>query len=206
LTRYYTGNKLVRPGGVQGSQLAEEEAMPPTTPSQGSGNGEAASQERGGRIPRPARQYRPGRGRHLENTIMTMLVRAGLVPRSYLLTTRGRKTGRPRTNPVVPVEHDGRRWLVAPYGPVSWVQNARATGRVSLTRRRDTHHYVIREVPPDEAGPVLKRYVRLAWSTRPYFQATKDSPVEDFLAEAGRHPVFELTLAGKDHQTGYRQR
>jgi deazaflavin-dependent oxidoreductase (nitroreductase family) len=107
-------------------------------------------------------QYRPGRGRHLEKKIMSMLVRAGLVPRSYLLTTRGRKTGLPRTNPVVPVEHDGRRWLVAAYGPVSWAHNARATGQVSLTRRRDSHDYIIREVTADEAGPVLKRYVRIA--------------------------------------------
>ncbi len=80
---------------------------------------------------------------------MGALTRAGLVPRSYLLTTRGRKTGQPRTNPVVLVEHDGRRWLVAPYGPVSWVHNARAAGRLSLTRRRDTRDYTIREVPPD---------------------------------------------------------
>src|SRR5215468_9090458 len=138
--------------------------MPPTAPSQGPGNGGIARRPRGGMASRPPRQYRPGRGRHVENTIMSALVRAGLVPRSYLLTTRGRKTGRPRANPVVPVEHDGRRWLVAPYGPVSWVHNARATGRVSLTRRLDIQHYAIREVPPDEAGAVLKRYVRLAWS------------------------------------------
>jgi deazaflavin-dependent oxidoreductase (nitroreductase family) len=174
--------------------------MPPTTPSQGPGNGEAASQARGGRATRPARQYRPGRGRHVENAIMSALVRAGLVPRSYLLTTRGRKTGLPRTNPVVPVDYDGRRWLVAPYGPVSWVHNARATGRVTLTRGRDTRDYIIREIPPGQAASVLKRYVRLAWSARPYFQATKDSPVEDFAAEADRHPVFELISASEDRQ------
>ena len=104
-------------------------------------------------VSRSARQYRPGRGRHAENTIMSALVRAGLVPRSYLLTTQGRRTGKRRTNPVVPVEHDGRRWLVAPYGPVSWVHNARAAGRVTLTRRRDTRQYAIREVAPEEAGP-----------------------------------------------------
>jgi deazaflavin-dependent oxidoreductase (nitroreductase family) len=167
--------------------------MPPTTPGRGSANGEAARQ---------ARQNRPGRGRHVENTIMSALTRAGLLPRSYLLTTRGRKTGRPRTNPVVPVEHGGRRWLVAPYGPVSWVHNARATGRVSLTRRRDTRDYTIREVPPDEAGPVLQRYIRIAPSTRPYFQAGKDSAVGDFVAEADRHPVFELMPVGGDRQTG----
>jgi len=129
---------------------------------------------------------------------MSALTRAGLLPRSYLLTTRGRKTGRPRTNPVVPVEHGGRRWLVAPYGPVSWVHNARAAGRVSLTRRRDTRDYTIREVSPEEAGPVLQRYLRLAPSARPYFQASKDSPVKDFVTEADRHPVFELTPVGED--------
>ena len=129
---------------------------------------------------------------------MTVLVRAGLVPGSYLLTTQGRKTSQPRTNPVIPVEHDGRRWLVAPYGLVSWVRNARATGRVSLTRRRDTRDYTIREVSPEEAGPVLQRYLRLAPSARPYFQASKGSPVKDFVTEADRHPVFELTPAGED--------
>ncbi len=117
------------------------------------------------------------------------------MPRCYLLTTRGRKTGRPRTNPVVPVEYDGRRWLVAPYGPVPWVRNARAAGRVSLTRRRDSGAYVVREVLPAEAGPILKRYRRLAPATRRHFQARMDSPIEDFAAEADRHPVFELVPA-----------
>lgn len=158
--------------------------MFPTTPSQSPGNRASTGHPRYGRTARP--------GRRVENTIMSALVRAGLVPRAYLLTTQGRKTGRPRTNPVVPVEHDARRWLVAPYGPVSWVHNARAAGRVRLSRRRHTRDYAIREAAPDEAGLVLKRYVRLAPSTRPYFQASKDSPVEDFTAEAGRHPVFEL--------------
>ena len=176
--------------------------MTAATPHQRPENGQPQSI----RASRAAREYRPGRSRHVENTVMSALVRVGLVPRSCLLTTRGGKTGRPRTNPVVPVELGGRRWLVAPYGPVSWVHNARAAGRVSLTRRRDTRDYVIREVPPDEAGPVLKRYVRIAPSARPYFQATKDSPAEDFVAEADRHPVFELTPASEDHQSGHHGR
>jgi hypothetical protein len=46
---------------------------------------------------------------------MSALTRACLVPRSYLLTTQGRKTGRPRINPVVPVGHGGRRWLVSAF-------------------------------------------------------------------------------------------
>ena len=124
--------------------------MPPTPSGHGSGANEDASHPLGGGSPRPVRDYRPGRGHYVENTIMSALVRVGLVPRSYLLTTRGRKTGRPRTNPVVPVEHDGRSWLVAPYGPVSWVHNACAAGRVSLTRRRDTRAYAVREVSRED--------------------------------------------------------
>jgi hypothetical protein len=63
---------------------------------------------------------------------------------------------------------------------------------VTLRRRRGRRDYAIREVPAEEAGPVLKRYVAVATATRPYFQADKDSPVEEFVAEADRHPVFEL--------------
>ena len=107
----------------------------------------------------------------------TALTRAGVVPHSYVLTTVGRKSGAQRHNPVTVVELDGRRWLVAPYGTVAWVLNARAAGEVRLTRRFSTTRYTVREVGPDEAGPVLKQYVSSPpsrgrtslrrWTTRP---------------------------------------
>nr|WP_269433625.1 nitroreductase/quinone reductase family protein [Nonomuraea sp. SBT364] len=109
------------------------------------------------------------------------------------MTTRGRKSGRLRTQPVAIVELEGRRCLVAPYGTVSWVLNARAAGKVILRRRCTTRAYAVRELASVEAGPVLKRYASFPAPTRSAFQATKDSSVEDFIAEAGRHPVFELT-------------
>jgi hypothetical protein len=93
---------------------------------------------------------------------------------------------------VVPVDYEGKRWLVAPYGAVGWVHNARTAGRVSLRYGGVTREYATREVVADEAGPVLKRYVTIATKTRPQFRATPESPVEDFVAEAARHPVFEL--------------
>jgi deazaflavin-dependent oxidoreductase (nitroreductase family) len=145
---------------------------------------------------RTVKEYKPGRWRRVENVLMSALVRAGLVPSSYLLTTKGRKTGRLRSNPVTIVEHDGRRWLVAPYGSVSWVHNARAAGRVGLSRRLGMRHYTIREASAAEAGPVLQRYIAVATATRKYFHADKDSPVEQFVAEADRHPVFELLPIG----------
>jgi hypothetical protein len=61
--------------------------------------------------PRPPRHYHPSRGRRIGDAIISVLIRAGLVPSTYLLTTRGRKTGRLRTNPVTVVTHDGWTWI-----------------------------------------------------------------------------------------------
>jgi deazaflavin-dependent oxidoreductase (nitroreductase family) len=116
----------------------------------------------------------------------------------HLLTTTGRRTGRSHTIPVVPVEHDGKRWLVAPYGPMAWVHNARESGRVTLRYGRTKRSYAIREVSAREAGPVLKRYVAVATKSRRHFRASADAPVDAFVAEADRHPVFELTPLNAD--------
>ena len=131
------------------------------------------------------------------NALVSGLARLGVGP-IHLLTTWGSRSGRPHTVPVVPVDYDGKRWLVAPYGPVAWVHNARATGHVSLRYGRTTQTYATREASADEAGPVLKRYVAIATKTRVRFTATPDSSVEDFVAEADRHPVFELVAVGRE--------
>jgi deazaflavin-dependent oxidoreductase (nitroreductase family) len=131
------------------------------------------------------------------NAFVSVLARVGVGP-IHLLTTRGSKSGRPHTVPVVPVDHDGKRWLVATYGAVAWVHNARAAGRVSLQYGRARREYATREVSAVEAGPVLKRYVAIATKARAQFEATPDSPVEDFVAEADRHPVFELVAVGSE--------
>jgi hypothetical protein len=60
------------------------------------------------------RQYRPSSWRRAGDAVMSVFVRLGVIPSTYLLTTRGRKTGRPLTHPATVVEEDGRRWLVAP--------------------------------------------------------------------------------------------
>ena len=113
----------------------------------------------------------------------------------HLLTTRGARTGRPHTVPVVPVDHDHKQWLVAPYGPVQWVRNARSSRHVSLRYGRTTREYDVREASAVEAGPVIKRYVAVAKKTRPHVAARPDAPVSEFVAEAHRHPVFELVPA-----------
>ena len=141
-----------------------------------------------------AASYRLGLARRLVNRVMTPLARAGLGGRhTYLLTVRGRRSGQPRTTPVVLVEHPPERWLVSPYGEVAWVHNARAAGEVELTRARRTERLRVEELAPADAAPILREYLRGAAVTRPFFDVTPASPLEDFEAEAPRHPVFRLT-------------
>jgi deazaflavin-dependent oxidoreductase (nitroreductase family) len=140
----------------------------------------------------PTKRFHAGRGQRVGNAVMSGLTRWGLVPHTYVMTTIGRRTGLPHNSPVTLVEDGQKRWLVAPYGPVSWVLNARAAGQITLSRRGKTQKYAIRELSADDAGPVLKSYLAIATATKSYFEATKDSPVADFIAEADRHPVFAL--------------
>ncbi|MGH2750524.1 MAG: nitroreductase family deazaflavin-dependent oxidoreductase [Actinomycetota bacterium] len=139
------------------------------------------------------KHYRHGVVRRLANAAMTGLVRLRIGPKgNHLLTTRGCRSGKPHTTPVTIVDLDGERWLVAPYGLVGWVHNARAAGAVTLSRGRTSQNFSVSEVDASRAAPVLKRYVAIAPIVLPYFEAYRTSPVEEFEADAGTHPVFLL--------------
>ena len=142
-----------------------------------------------------AREYRLGRVRRATNTVMSALLRLGVpAPQktSYLLTTRGRRTGAERITPVNLVCLGGERFLVSPYGEVGWVHNLRADQALRLHRGRHSERLVADEVEAAPAGPVLRHYVKQVPITAPFFDAGRDAPVEDFVAEAPRHPVFRL--------------
>jgi deazaflavin-dependent oxidoreductase (nitroreductase family) len=135
----------------------------------------------------------------VEMVLLTALLRAGVkMGTTSLLTVRGRKSGQPHTVPVVLVEQDGQRWLVAPYGVVQWVRNIRAAGTAMLTRGRRSETISVTELPAQEAAPVLKQYLlHVSGGVRSYFDARKDSPVEAFEREAPRHPVFQIAAVEK---------
>jgi deazaflavin-dependent oxidoreductase (nitroreductase family) len=140
-----------------------------------------------------AKSYRLGPARRAVNRLVSTLLKIGVGGRSYyLLTTTGRISGQPRTTPVILVQNGSERWLVSPYGQVGWVRNVRAHPRVSLRRGRTTEVLRAEEVDPQTAGPVLRRYVRTVRVTAPFFDASGDDPVERFVEEASRHPVFKL--------------
>ncbi|MGO9962515.1 MAG: nitroreductase family deazaflavin-dependent oxidoreductase [Acidimicrobiales bacterium] len=143
-----------------------------------------------------ARTYRLGVTRRVVNALVAALVRRGIGDKSsYLLTTTGRRSGQERTTPVIVLESEGERFLVSPYGAVGWVHNVRASNRVELRRGKTVESATAEELDPDEAGPVLKTYVRSAPVTAPYFDAKAADPVPCFVAEAQRHPVFRLRAA-----------
>ncbi len=132
-----------------------------------------------------------GRGWRVGNALVSAMAKLGVGP-IHLLTTRGRRSGRPSTVPVVPVEEGGKRWLVAPYGPVDWVHNARTTARVRLRYGTTTQELTVREAVGAEAAPILWRYVTVATTARSQFDAAPEDPPEAFEAEVDGHPVFEL--------------
>lgn len=141
-------------------------------------------------MPRP---YRLSSGRRAINALVRPLARLGLTgPRTHLLTVPGRRTGRLWSTPVSLLELGGERFAVAPYGERNWVRNARAAGWVELRRGRHRERVSVAELAPAEAVPVLRRYYELGRVTRPFFDVTLESPLEDWVAEAPSHAVFRL--------------
>lgn len=136
--------------------------------------------------------------------VIQLMIRLGIrLGPLMMLTVRGRKTGVPRVNPVDLFERDGRNWVVATHDAnASWVRNLRAAGEgeLALGRRRWTFTAV--ELPQDRAGAVLKEVLgpRLArpvagFVLRQTLAVTPDAPLEDFIAAAAVHPVFEVSLS-----------
>jgi deazaflavin-dependent oxidoreductase (nitroreductase family) len=99
-----------------------------------------------------ATTYRLSVWRRALNGLVRVLLRPGLGPgRTYLLTVRGHKSGRLYSTPVTLVEDGDRRWLVALYGEVGWVRNARVAGRITLSRGGRSQGVATSELGPFRA-------------------------------------------------------
>jgi deazaflavin-dependent oxidoreductase (nitroreductase family) len=134
---------------------------------------------------------------HVGNVLTTILLRAGVklvgpgnYP-AYLFTVRGRKSGQPRTIPIVILEQNGKRYLASPYGNVNWVRNLRAAREAILTRGRRSETVTARELPKGEAALVLRADIKRNPFARNY-GVTADSSLEEFERAAASHPLFVL--------------
>lgn len=77
---------------------------------------------------------------------------------AMVLTVPGRKTGRPRSTPMTPFEHDGGLYVVAGYPGADWAANARAAGAGTLARGRKSRPVKIVQLSVAQAGPVLRTF------------------------------------------------
>ena len=128
------------------------------------------------------------------NKLFGFVVGLGLgLPHNYLLQVRGRKSGRVYSTPVDVLSRDDKRYLVAPRGYTQWVQNAIASGTVSLKKGRRSEEFGIRILPDDEKPEILKSYLdRYKLTVQRYFPVPAGSLPEAFRALAEDYPVFEL--------------
>jgi deazaflavin-dependent oxidoreductase (nitroreductase family) len=156
-------------------------------------------------MPRP---YRVGLFVRANNAVMRSLIRAGVRIGTFaVLTVPGRRTGRPVHVPLVVFSDGGNRYLVASYGIVNWVRNLRAAdGRAELRRGHTTQKITTVELPPEQAGPILRislqngppgiprPIVRIfrRFFVLPYLDVDLNSSVDDFVRSAVNHPVFRV--------------
>jgi deazaflavin-dependent oxidoreductase (nitroreductase family) len=138
--------------------------------------------------------YRLTRITRVANGIFSVMTRRGRgASYRYILTVEGRKSGIPKSTPVDVMEADGQRWLVAPYGEVNWVKNARASGQVEHSRGGTSSRWKTEEVRGPEAVPPIRRYIMSVPVTAAYWEVDADSPEEAVSAASEQHPVFRLT-------------
>ena len=110
----------------------------------------------------------------------------------HVLTVLGRSSGRPQATPVSPVSYDGHRWLVAGWADADWVKNLRASGWATLTKGTRVERIRTLEVPPEQGALALRAFVLERGGGRYAFGLDPDAPLERFVREAERHPVFQI--------------
>ena len=126
------------------------------------------------------------------NRVVNPLMAAlGLAP---ALTVRGRASGRRYTMPVLPLDYEGKRYLVAPRGNTQWARNLRAAGECELRAGGRKSRYTAREIPAAQRAPLVAAYVKRYGSKYGGFVAKEFAALPD----PTDHPVF--LLEARPHQ------
>ena len=144
-------------------------------------------------------RVRPPRWLKPVNKVLMLMLRLGLpisrVESPMVLTVPGRKTGKPRSTPVTPMEVDGRRYVVNGYPGADWVNNVRAAGEVTLAQGRRTERVRMVELAPDEARPVLRAFPAAVPAGADLMKRVgllTDGTPDEAEGLAGRCPVFRI--------------
>jgi deazaflavin-dependent oxidoreductase (nitroreductase family) len=132
----------------------------------------------------PMAYLKPGFAQPLANKLALRLGLGGVAE----LTVKGRRTGKPQTIPVVPVDIDDVTYLVSARGETEWVRNLRASGRCELRQRgQPPKHYAAEELAAEERDRIIEAYRTKAGRSVAGFWRKLPDPVD--------HPTFRLTPA-----------
>ncbi len=136
-------------------------------------------------------------------------IRRGIAGPNVLLTVRGRRSGRSRTTPVAMLELGDTCYLQASFGDVDWVRNLRASGEARVARGHWSETCRAIELPPETAGRLMRTalapfhrsrlvgailgpIIRPPVAVMYRYRLRIDDTPEEYVAEARRHPLFEL--------------
>ncbi len=136
--------------------------------------------------------YQRNAFRRLINAVAATVARLGLSPRTGVITTTGRSSGRPRSTPVDLIRSDGHVHVVGIYGAKSWVLNLRANPTCRVRARDGEVAYAATELSAAEGAPVLRRYLEESRLVRDYQDVGPDASPEAMEAAARERPVFRL--------------
>lgn len=106
-----------------------------------------------------------------------------LVGVAAVIETTGRRSGKTRRVSVIPVDLDGRTYVLAFGGITNWSLNLRATAEGKLHRRRRTWAFTAIEVAGPERERVIARYLAGSGPAKKDFNRRPD-PAD--------HPAFRL--------------
>jgi deazaflavin-dependent oxidoreductase (nitroreductase family) len=107
---------------------------------------------------------------------------------THTLVAPGRRTGEPARVPVIPVDHDGARYVVSTRGDSDWVRNVRSAGSLELHGRGTApQRYRATEVPVADRPPIIAAYRKKAGRTVDIYWRKRPEPAD--------HPTFRLKPA-----------
>jgi deazaflavin-dependent oxidoreductase (nitroreductase family) len=122
-----------------------------------------------------------------ERTVFNKIAMKSGMMGTHTLLVPGRTSGHVQRVPVIPLEHEGARYLVSTRGESNWVRNLRAAGRAELKRGSKTEPVRVTELPVEERGPAIAAYrSAVGREVQKYFEK---------LPDPGDHPVFRLDPA-----------
>jgi deazaflavin-dependent oxidoreductase (nitroreductase family) len=140
------------------------------------------------------RMYESGRGDTMARRMARFWARVhslGLLPKRWVtLEVPGHRSGELRRFPLGMADVDGRWYLVSMLGECAWTRNVRAADGQVVLRHRRARPCTLHEVPVEDRGPILRRYVDKVPGGRPHIPVDRGAPVEDFQTVAADYPVF----------------